>query len=300
MYRTILVPLDGSELAEAVVPLAAAIAKATAARLCLVHVEDSGPIGRAQMPAPGKYLDQVTEALSADLLESVDTAVIPLNGDAHMTRRDTAAHISKYAEQHGIDLIVLSTRGHSGLRRVFEGSVAEALLRVAPCPILFCPRPGGRLLRPGQHPIQKVLIALDQTQSSEKILESAVGFAKALRAEVVLLHVLPPFRAVAAVTGMERRGYSTEEWEHLNAEADEYLASIAQRLAAADVPSTTEKSVSDDVAAAVLETAARSDADMIALASRTPGGLVRAFFGSVGDRLVRGAPCPVLVIRSSA
>jgi nucleotide-binding universal stress UspA family protein len=298
LYNTILVPLDGSELAESVIPLAAAIAKATAARLRLVHVEDSGPIGRAQMPDAAKYLDRMTEALSADLLESVDTAVIPLGGAA-LTRRDTAALISKYAEQHASDLIVMSTRGHSGLRRVFEGSVAEALLRVTPCPVLFCPRPGGRLLRPGPHPIRKVLIALDQSQSSEHILESAVAIAKALHAEVVLLHVLPPYRAVAAVTGMERRGYSEADWEQLNAQADEYLAGIEQQLASADVQSTTEKAVSDDVAAAILDAAVRSDADMIALASRTPGGLVRAFFGSVGDRLVRGAPCPVLVTRAS-
>ncbi|HEY0304564.1 MAG TPA: universal stress protein, partial [Longimicrobiales bacterium] len=76
MYKKILVPLDGSETAEAAVPLAVAVCKATVGRLCLVHVEDPGPVGRAQLPAPDQYLDRAADAASNDLNESVDTAVI--------------------------------------------------------------------------------------------------------------------------------------------------------------------------------------------------------------------------------
>ncbi len=299
MYKKILVPLDGSELAEAAVPLAIAISKAAVARLCLVHVRDSGPIGRAQMPAPDKYLDQLADGASNDLHESVDTAVIHPDDDAHVSKKNAALHIAKYAKEHGYDLIVTSTAGRGGLKRVVLGSVAEALLRVTPCPVLFCrPQPGVRMFRPGPHPIKKVLIALDQTEPSESILDEAVAFAKKLNSAVVLVHVVQTLRAHATVTGMEISEFSADEWEGLNAQADAYLAGVKQQLASAGVTSTSEKLMANDVAAAILETAARLEADAIALASRAPQGLARAVLGSVADRLVRTASCPVLVIRA--
>jgi nucleotide-binding universal stress UspA family protein len=301
MYKNILVPLDGSELAEAAIGLATAIAKATVARLCLAHVQDSSPIARAQLPDPASYLARMAEAPSAELLESVDVAVIHPDNGAYLCRKETAAHIAAHAQKHGFDLIVVSTRGHSGIRRVFEGSVAEALLRASPCPVLFCgPRPGVQMLRPGPHPIRRLLISLDQSEGSESILESALDFAKAMKAEVTLLHVLEPLRPFVTVAGVDQRGYSTEEWEQLHARADAYLTTIRQQLEAAQISSTTETTVSNDVAGSVLETADRTNADIIALASSAPHGLVRALLGSVGDRLVRNAPCPVLITRARA
>lgn len=300
MSKKILVPLDGSELAEAAVPLAVAVAKATAARLCLVHIQQAGPVGRAQMPAAGEYLDGIAEGAAGDLNESVDTAVLR-DDDGHMSKHDMAVRIAKYAGERAYDLIVLSTRGHGGLKRVFEGSVAEALLRVTPCPVLFCgPRVGERMMKPGPHPIRKLLVALDQTETSEDVLASAAAYARELNAEVVLLHVLQPMRAYATVTGMELTSYSADEWAALSARADAYLAGVRERLAAVGIMATSEIVVSNDAAAAILEAAARLNADIIALASKAPQRLVRSLFGSVGDRLVRTAPYPVLVTRATA
>jgi len=300
MSRKILVPLDGSQLAEAAVSLAVAMAKGTAARLCLCHIEQAGPIARAQLPAAGRYLDGIADSAAGDLNESVDTAVVH-DGNGYASKHGTAARIAKYAEEHAFDLIVLSTRGHSGLKRLFEGSVAEALLRVTPCPVLFCgPRVGERMMKPGPHPIRKLLVALDQTETSEDVLASAVGYAGELNAEVTLLHVLQPMRAFATVTGVELAGYSAEQWAEFRTRADEYLAGIRQRLAVTGIPMTSEVVVSNDAAEAILDAAARWNADIIALASRAPQRLVRSLFGSVGDRVVRAAPCPVLVTRAKA
>jgi nucleotide-binding universal stress UspA family protein len=301
MYKKILVAVDGSELAEAAVSLAIAVGKATAARLCLVHVEDSGPMGRARMPAPAKYLDDLARTAANDLYESVDTAVLRPGDDSHVSKGDTAAIISKYAGEHSYDLIVVSTRGHSGLKRVFEGSLAEELLRVTPCPVLFCrPSSGLHASRPGRSAIKKLLIALDQTERSEAILEKAVAFAKQVEAEVTLVHVLQPLRATATVTGMELAAYSADEWNELNTRTDTYLAGVRQRLISAGLEATAEKLVSNDVAASILERASQLKVDTIAVASKAPQRLVRAILGSVADQLVRNAECPVLVIRATS
>lgn len=298
MYDKILVPLDGSESAEAAIPLAVAIGKATVARICLVHVEDPGPVGRAQLPAPDKYLDRAAAAASNDLNESIDTAVIRAD-HTHASKSDTAAHIARYSNEHGYQLIVTSTSGRSGLKRVFAGSVAEALLWVTACPVLFCrPQPGVHMMREGPHPIRKLLIALDQSPSSEDILDKAISFAKELNAEVILVHVVQPVRALATVTGMELASFSPEQWKELNERADAYLAATTHQLAAAGVTATSEKLESNDVAGAILETVERLNVDAIALASKAPHRLVRAILGSVADQLVRTAPCPVLVIRA--
>ena len=116
MYEKILVPLDGSELAEAAVPLAVAVAKATAGRLSLIHIADPGPIGRAQMPAPEQYLARVASAASDDLNESVDTAVLPAGDSGDASKRVTAAHVAGFAREKEFGLIVLSTSGRGGMR----------------------------------------------------------------------------------------------------------------------------------------------------------------------------------------
>ena len=300
MYKKILVPLDGSESAEAAIALAVAVCKATVGRLCLVHVDDPGPVGQAQLPSAQKYLDRTAESASHDLHESVDTALIPAK-DSHTSKSEAAALIAEYAEQNGFDLIVASTSGRSGLSRVFAGSVAEALLWATPCPVLFCrPKPGVQVIRDGANPIRKVLIPLDQTTLSEDILDEAVGFAKDMNAEIVLVHVVQPMRAQATVTGMELAVFSPNEWKDLNDRADAYLARVTQRLSAAGVQTSSEKLEANDIAAAVLEAAERLNVDTIALASKAPPRVTRALLGSVADRLVRTAPCPVLVIRADA
>jgi nucleotide-binding universal stress UspA family protein len=299
MYKKILVPLDGSESAEAAIPLAVAICQATVGRLCLVHVDDPGPIGQAQLPSSEKYLDRAAESASNALNESVDTAVIQAR-EAHTSKSETAAHIAEYAGEHGYDLIVASTSGRSGLQRVFAGSVAEALLWVTPCPVLFCgPQSSGHVIREGPNPIRKLLIALDQTTLSEDILDEAVAFAKAMNAEVILVHVVQPMRAQATVMGMELSVFSPDEWKELNERADAYLARVTQQLAAAGVNAASEKVETNDIAGAILDVAERLSVDTIALASTAPHRLTRALFGSEADRLIRNAPCPVLVIRSA-
>ena len=301
MYEKILVPLDGSELAEAAVPLALAVARATAGRLSLIHIADPGPVGRAQMPAPEQYLARVASAASDELNESIDTAVLSAGDSGDASKRVTAAQVASYAKENAFGLIVLSTSGRGGLKRVFAGSVAEALLWVTPCPVLFCrPHKGERMLRSGTHPIRKIVIALDQTDASEAVLGAAASFATEMNAEVVVLHVLDPTRAYATVTGLELAGYSPEEWAAMNERADAYLARVQQQLAAAGVQSTCEKLVSNDVAGEILDAVDRLKADAIALASRAPQRLARAVLGSVADRLVRNAPCPVLVIRADS
>ncbi len=143
MYKVILMPLDGSPLAEKALPHAAAIADKFGARLTLFAVVESyqvysqpgvvGPIVNVQFDVPEEvartrdYLQALADKLRE---EGVDVVV-----DVH--QGDPAAEICDRAKSIAADLIVMSTHGRSGIRRWVYGSVADRVLRGADIPVLL-------------------------------------------------------------------------------------------------------------------------------------------------------------------
>ena len=124
--REILVATDFSETSEAAVRVAHSYAKAFGARLHVLHVTWPDEQG----------LTDLFSALKAEL-----GTTVPLVVASH--RGDEAEEIVNYAKQRGIDLIVLGTHGRTGFSRALLGSVAERVVRTAPCPVLTVPRATG-------------------------------------------------------------------------------------------------------------------------------------------------------------
>lgn len=137
MYKKILVPLDGSELAETVLPHIEAIALAPEAEVVLLRV----------LPATG-VLPTTAEAERNAARESLERAKKRLQEkgiEARITIRhgeDAAVEITDYAEVNDVDLIAMSTHGRSGVSRWIFGSVAEKVLRGTNKPILLIRAPG--------------------------------------------------------------------------------------------------------------------------------------------------------------
>ena len=143
MYENILVPLDGSEPAEAALPHATQLAKAVGARVTLLMVIQPisvypqpgmvGPVVSVSMNLEDEeeqgrqYLDRIVKRLE---LEGVDAGSVVKKGDP-------ASEICDHAQENNIDLIVMSTHGRSGIRRWVYGSVAERVLRGANVPVLL-------------------------------------------------------------------------------------------------------------------------------------------------------------------
>lgn len=143
MYRQILVPLDGSELAEGAIPHAAELAKAFEARVTLLSVIEAvavypqpgvvGPVVSVSMDVQDEvaevteYLDKVADKLRQD---GIDVLRVVREGDA-------AAQICDYAKLNRVDMIIMSTHGRSGIQRLVYGSVAEHVLHHATVPVLL-------------------------------------------------------------------------------------------------------------------------------------------------------------------
>ncbi len=307
MYRSILVPLDGSTFAEYALPVARSIARRAGAtlQLALVHVPvparyvESMVIFDKELEARNReheqaYLDEVIKRLATDL--EVPVTSVLLDGEI--------GKISEVLNDHvmatGADLIVMSTHGRGALSRFWLGSVADKLVRQGLVPIL--------LVRPleekkegpdlAHEPVfQHVLIPLDGSALSEQILEPAVALGKLMQADYTLLRVLEPWMPI---------GYPPTEYsirldhqlqEQLQREAEEYLEGVAGRLRAQSLQVQVRVVFSRFTSTAILEEAGKQGIDLIAMETHGWGGLTRLLIGSVADKVLRGASVPILLQR---
>jgi nucleotide-binding universal stress UspA family protein len=295
MFRNLLVPLDGSELAEHALPVAVEVARRSAAGLELAHVR-CAPIAtgegtnatQAAEPAAGNEQEYL-EAVRANTSNGVAVTVALLDGPA------IAPALCAEVTRRGVDLIVMTTHGRGGLARAWLGSVADRMVREAEVPVLLV-RPGGDA--PGMQPpelFRRILVPLEECSRIETILEPARALGGLSDATYTLLHVITPTTS---------SGHYRDRRERAEQEAIEESRATAQlRRAAARVQLGAEQATTMVVrhrspAWAILERAAEGY-DLIALATHGYGPVGRFLLGSVADKVLRGATIPVLVCRAS-
>ena len=302
MYRTIVVPLDGSTFAEQAIPTAAALAKELGSLLTLVRVhevttydfgfrDDSDGLLREQ---ENQYLSDIAAEVwrNFQIHPSVDLLV----GQA-------ADEICEMASRSGESLIVMSTHGRTGLSRTWLGSTADAVLHHATTPVL--------MLRADEElhnttagwplPFRNIVVPLDGTPFSEQVLAHAALLAEASSAKLLLLHVVapvipaPPDFPIPYMPPSAILGEATEE---LVQRSKHYTKRVMDALRGShpglDVRS--DVSVDDNVARVIIDTAEKRGADLVAMATHARG-LSRLVIASVADKVVRGGPGAVLLIR---
>ena len=143
---------------------------------------------------------------------------------------------------------------------------------------------------------KRLLVPLDGSSLAEAALEHARDLAKRFDAEVILLRVLiSPYAVVAP--DMVLAGYDAN-LEEFSAQAQQYLKRVAAKLEEDEVNVTTVV-CEGPVAEAILEHAVALDVDLITMSTHGRGGLSRWVYGSIADRILQAASCPVLVIRST-
>lgn len=279
MLTRILVPLDGSALAEEVLPLASAMARQLRGELALLRVvpplvnqylvtengtyvyEDD--LKTIVLRDARTYLRAVVQTLSERGVNAVPVLETGLPAEA----------LLDYARATKADLIAMSTHGRGGLGRLAFGSVAHRVLLEAHVPVL--------LHRSGAQPRtdcpRRILVPLDGSVLAEGVLPCASEMARAFDAELLLARVAEP-----TVAGDERA-------------AAAYLDHCRQRLEADGVQATTAVA-KPPVARALLELADQADIDLIAMCTHGRSGLDRWVFGSVAEWLLREAQTPILLV----
>ena len=150
MYRKILVPLDGSKLAECVLPHVEALAKGGQVQeviLARVHEPFQGFTGAADVVMSGREITRIDSEQIAAAQEYLKEAVNKVRLDGPKPRAElltgpVAESIAEYASKNGVDLIVIATHGRSGVSRWVWGSIADRILRTSCVPVLMVRAPG--------------------------------------------------------------------------------------------------------------------------------------------------------------
>jgi nucleotide-binding universal stress UspA family protein len=311
MYRRILVPLDGARFGEHALPLALGLARRAAAKLEVVHVYT--PLATAYSEHP-VWNDDTLEALlkkrQQDYLDHIAgrlAKVSPVSVSAVVLEGGVVEEICTHAEKTGVDLIVMTTHGRGPLGRFWLGSVADALARQSPVPVLLV-RPGDAAPDLGREPVpQHILLPLDGSDLAEQMLEPAVELGSLAGADYTLLRVIKPILptlnhpmafpmegASLAQLTQETLDQLEAANERLHRQAQDYLDRVAERLRAQGLRVQTRVATEQQPATAVLEAAA-ANIDLIALETHGRRGLSRLVMGSVADKVVRGSHLPVLV-----
>ncbi|HEU5098409.1 MAG TPA: universal stress protein [Roseiflexaceae bacterium] len=294
MYRSILVPLDGSPFAEHALPLAASIARHSSAMLHLVHVHvATGSVDIDLMPHPDEaeqrvsvlaYLDDVAARISADGVIPITTALL----DAPVSH---ALH--SYAATHGVDLTVMTTHGRGALSRLWVGSVADRLMRQSTGPVLLVHPHDGAAEADSAPTFKHMLIPLDGSALAEQILPHALALGSLMQADYTLLQVTELALASTELYGSE---FDSAVQERVRGRAQRYLDHLAAPLRAEGMNVRAEIAIGWP-AQQILQYAHDHNIDAIALATHGHGGLARLLMGSVSDKVVRGATGPVLLYR---
>ncbi|HET6837268.1 MAG TPA: universal stress protein, partial [Gemmatimonadales bacterium] len=175
-YRSILVPLDGSRLSEQAIPLAVAIAERARAKLRFVLVYYLRGVppsheGRqlydslelAARRSEKTYLGSLIDKLKRQSSSSAITSTI-LTGAVAGTLRE-------YIQEKRIDLVIMTSRGHGGLRRVWLGSVADSMIRKSSVPVLLVPPEENPSAGPVLKNLNRILVPLDGSTLAEAIVD---------------------------------------------------------------------------------------------------------------------------------
>lgn len=303
MFNNLLVPLDGSAFAEQALPLALSLARRANAKLDFVRahvmyrIEDpTSGWARFDREADAEFRQQELGYL--ENLARRDTGETSVRPTCAVVDGFAVDAILGRAQKMASDLIVMTTHGRGPVSRAFLGSVADELVRRSPVPVLLV-RPQEAL--PDLHKavsVTRVLIPLDRSPASLHILKPAMQLGSAFGASYTLLHVVHPDELPARKSESERAAGLSRTWQEQEAEQSlAYLEQVAERCRGPSTDVNTRVVVNSHVASAVLDEARTHSCDVIALAMHGRVGITKLLLGSVSDKVLRGATCPVLVYR---
>lgn len=298
--QSILVPLDGSPLAEQALPLAESIAARAGCKLKLVLIHeplilmepgaDYTKFELEMQKANHEYLKSVTARVRDRLGPSVSSAV--LKG------LPVVQTLTTHIRELGVDLVVMTTHGRGGLRRAWLGSVTDQLIRNSEIPIL--------VVRPDEEEVAKsnavseILVPLDGSPLAEAALEPAMNLARLWDAEISLVQVVRPIVLTSGAPVSFPSGYSDQVTAIRRDTAQDYIRDVAERIREAGLRSTGVAVIgTESIPDTLINLAAPERVSLMVVATHGLGGFKRMVLGSVADKLVRGARVPVLVVRPS-
>jgi nucleotide-binding universal stress UspA family protein len=300
MLRTLLVPLDGSALAERALPYAVRLARVGHGRLILMRAA-LGPPPRTLDGSEWEsdQVDAVNEAeaylskVALDLAGQVPVECAVLYGRA-------AGQILQAVSEYNADAVVMATHGRTGLPHLLYGSVTEEVLANSAAPVLAL------YAQPGQAPEAafapynaRLLVPQDGSANDAPALNAALEMLGE-QGEIVLVGVVPPAEHVEYDGDGHVLAYLDQQEEARRVEARDYLNGIVDDLRAHPGITVKVDVRVGDPASRIALAAIEEDVDLIVMATHGRTGIRRAVLGSVAGTVLRSTPTPVLLVHSTS
>ncbi len=291
MFQKILVPLDGSTLAEVVLPYAEELVRRLHAELILLCVCDS-----AQQQEQQEYLEGVVWKVKQrveeyrqkypDLaFEDPVVEIIMFNGNPPEV-------IADYVEGNAIDLTMMATHGRSGISRWAMGSVADKVIRGVTCPICLIRARSSHDEVRTDGLARRIFMPLDGSGAGEAALPYVEYFAEKLGTEVVLFQSVDKRDECSGeVSWMELRNA-------VERNAKIYLRKVEAGLISRGIAVRTMVEFGGSPAREISELATRTMSTMVAMSTHGRSGVDRMVFGSVAEKVLRAGNIPVLLVRA--
>lgn len=295
MYRRILVPLDGSQVAEQVLPYARYVAEKLKIPVDLLAVVDVVGMTGSMETSNARNLDAfIAENVhcSKVYLEKIGKTFTGVASGHTVMKGKPEEMVIEKAASYGDTLIAMATHGRSGVDRWLLGSVAEKVLRGATNPVLLV-RATKDGKSEGQKTIKRVIVPLDGSPIAEKVLPHITILAKEIAFETVLLRAYNLRQVISTFEDY------VPDWDMLEAEAMgeaiAYLNGKAQELKGQGLVEVSTRASEKEPAQEIIDVAAEPDT-LIAMCTHGRSGLKRWVLGSVAEKVVRHSNSPVLLI----
>lgn len=300
MLKKLLVPLDRSSLAEQALGQAAALARAAHADIDLVLVHapspfaaySAAPSNESEWNAEHEYLEATARELESGARVSA----------THTMMRGAPADLI-CSRARDADLVVMTSHGRTGFSRAWLGSVADAVVRHSPAPVLILrPSEGSRPRLAAPHPFKSVLVALDNSALALEAIGPAVDLARASNATLVLLHVVAPVplfssKDVSAPVAYAAVIIDETTTAAVTASSKQRLNDIAGRVCDEyHLDVVADVVVDDRIADGIIGFARGHSIDVIVMATHGRGAS-RLLLGSVADKVIHGSGVAVMLLR---
>jgi nucleotide-binding universal stress UspA family protein len=298
-YQKILVPLDGSKLAEKALPYAQSFTVKFGSEIILLSVRL--PAEDPYHPALKSYLGKIAETMKQyihtfiknDRQVQIDTVTV---SDSYLVRHP-AESIVNYATSENVDLIVMASHGHSGIKHWALGGVSDKVLHTSNIPVLLI-----RANSNNYDAFNNILAPLDGSGLAECILphvrEIALGYNSS---SIIFLRVVEPFFHPIPGESDDGGHVFTEEKvkdiEYRNrGSAEKYLGEVMKRLG---LKRTTVRSevLAGNVAETIIEYAKNNDINLIVISTHGHSGMSQWTLGNITERVLHYSDLPVLVVR---
>ncbi len=292
MLERILLPLDGSDLAEAVIPYGEELARKLGSEVILLHV--CPPDHKLAHNMHRLYLEKMAELMQERLKNGAKVRSQHLFGDF-------AKVICDYIEKNDIGLLIMVAHGFTSLKVRLMGSIVDRIFRLVSCPTLLI-RAGDGIQAKKKELIGRILLPLDGSKNSEVAIATAQELALKLKVEVSLYRMAkkayyaPSKEDIVGDRGIDDEVIDRAEKERTQA----YLKGIEDRLKQQGIDTASSVTLGDDPAKEITAAGREADADLVVMATRGRSPITAWAPGSIAHKLLASGDLPLLIVRKAA